>query len=48
MHAVVNSMSIGRPVRMATCPVQYLMVFLGIDEGEEQVDVPFHDAKSLE
>ena len=33
---------------MATCPVQYLLVFLGIEEGAENLELPYFDLKSLQ
>ena len=36
------------PSTIATCPVQYLLVFLGIDEGAENLELPYFDLKSLE
>ena len=31
-----------------TAPVQYILVFLGIDEGAENLELPYFDLKSLE
>ena len=41
-------MSIAIPPQLAPCPVQYLMIFLGIDEGPANIEQSYLDLKSLE
>jgi len=41
-------MSVAFPGRSASCPVQYLIAFLGIEEGAENLELPYFDLKSLE
>ena len=41
-------MKVSFPSSIATCPVQYLLAFLGIDEGAENLELPYFDLKSLE
>jgi len=41
-------MSVAFPESGASCPVQYLLVFLGIEKGAENLELPYFDLKSLE
>ena len=41
-------MSIANANIRGSCPVQYLLVFLGIDEGAEYLEEPYFYLKSLE
>ena len=46
-HCVVNAMKVAFEWG-TTFPVQYLLVFLGIDAGAENLEKPYFDLKSLE